>query len=206
MKHLALLLLLLASTAASADIFQPWAREEMRTDYIGAAADDKPITNVKRGSKAVEYDTNKTYRWAGDENRGASTDWKELYEGVTLGTRQAGERNEDSTTGTDYMSTSAECKPSGEIDISAGSGTIYNGPAVVQWVQVSTTPGTAASSIDDNATAKIPLPVSFPVGVYSVSGAVFCTSLKYTRGASATGKINVCYRPLDSGQVTWACP
>ena len=120
--------------------------------------------------------------------------------------RMAGERNEDSTTGTDYMSTSAECKPSGEIDISAGSGTIYNGPAVVQWVQVSTTPGTAASSIDDNATAKIPLPVSFPVGVYSVSGAVFCTSLKYTRGASATGKINVCYRPLDSGQVTWACP
>ena len=76
----------------------------------------------------------------------------------------------------------------------------------MQWVQVSTTPGTAASSIDDNASAKIPLPVSFPVGVYPVTGAVFCTSLKYTRGASATGKMNVCYRPLDSAQVTWACP
>lgn len=118
----------------------------------------------------------------------------------------AGERNVGSSTGTDYTSVSPECKPSGEIDISAGSGTIYNGPAIVQWVQVSTTPGTAASSIDDNATAKIPLPVSFPVGVYPVSGAVFCTSLKYTRGASATGKMNVCYRPLDSTQVTWACP
>ena len=120
--------------------------------------------------------------------------------------RQAGERNEDSTTGTDYMSTSAECKPSGEIDISAGSGIIYNGPAVVQWVQVSTTPGTAASSIDDASTAKIPLPVSYPVNVYSFAGTVFCTSLKYTRGASGTGKFNVCYRPLDSTQVTWACP
>lgn len=118
----------------------------------------------------------------------------------------AGERNEGSTTGIDYVSVSPECKPSGEIDISAGSGTIYNGPAIVQWVQVSTTPGTAASSIDDNATAKIPLPVSFPVGVHPFSGTVFCTSLKYTRGASATGKMNVCYRPLDSAQVTWACP
>lgn len=125
---------------------------------------------------------------------------------MTLARAIAGERNTASTTGTDYLSTSAECKPSGEIDISAGSGTIYNGPAIVQWVQVSTTPGTAASSIDDASTAKIPLPVSFPVGVYSFSGAVFCTSLKYTKGASATGKMNVCYRPLDSTQVAWACP
>lgn len=118
----------------------------------------------------------------------------------------AGERNISSSTGTDYMSTSAECKPSGEIDLASGSGTIYNGPAVVQWVQVSTTPGTAASSIDDASTAKIPLPVSYPVNVYPFGGTVFCTSLKYTRGASATGKFNVCYRPLDSTQVTWACP
>lgn len=125
---------------------------------------------------------------------------------MTLTRAIAGERNPSSETGTDYLSTSAECKPSGEIDISAGSGTIYNGPAIVQWVQISTTPGTAASSIDDNTTAKIPLPVSFPVGVHPFSGAVFCTSLKYTKGASATGKMNVCYRPLDSSQVTWACP
>lgn len=205
MKYLALLLLLV-STAASADIFRPWAREEMRTDYIGAAADDKPIQGVKRGSKILEYDTGKAYRWKGSEERGSTSDWYEVYDPMSLGTRLAGERNTSSTTGTDYASVSSECKPSGEIDISAGSGTIYNGPAIVQWVQVSTTPGTAASSIDDNATAKIPLPVSFPVGVYPVNGTVFCTSLKYTRGASATGKMNVCYRPLDSAQVTWACP
>jgi len=120
--------------------------------------------------------------------------------------RLAGERNEASTTGTDYASTSAECKPSGEIDLASGSGTIYNGPAILQWLQITTTPGTAASSIDDASTAKIPLPVSYPVNVYPFSGAVFCTSLKYTRGASATGKFSACYRPLDATQVTWACP
>lgn len=120
--------------------------------------------------------------------------------------RGAGERIEDSTTGTDYLSTSPECKPSGEIDLSSGSGTIYAGPAIVQWLQISTTPGTAASSIDDNTTAKIPLPVSYPVNVYPVAGTVFCTSLKYTRGASATGKFNVCYRPIDPTKVSWMCP
>lgn len=118
----------------------------------------------------------------------------------------ASERNLDSTTGTDYLSVSPECKPSGEIDLSSGSGTIYEGPAIVQWVQVSTTPGTAASSIDDASTAKIPLPVSYPVNVYQFAGAIFCSSLKYTQGHSATGKFSVCYRPLDAKQVTWACP
>lgn len=205
MKYLALLLLLV-STAASADIFRPWAPDERRTDYIGAAADTKPTANVKRGAKAVEYDTNKTYRWTGREDQGASTDWKELYEGVTLGTRLAGERNEDSTTGTDYLSTSSECKPTGTVDLSAGSGTIYNGPAIVEWLWVTTTPGTAASSIDDGSTAKVELPVSLAVGMYPIRGTVFCDSLKYTRGASGTGKFNACYRPLDASQVTWACP
>ena len=132
--------------------------------------------------------------------------WPALAINVWQDSAAAGERNIDSSTGTDYLSTSAECKPSGEIDLSSGSGTIYNGPAIVQWVQVSTTPGTAASSIDDASTAKIPLPVSYPVNVYSFAGTVFCTSLKYTRGATRTGKFNVCYRPLDSTQVTWACP
>lgn len=120
--------------------------------------------------------------------------------------RGAGERNPSSTTGTDYASTSAECKPTGEIDLASGSGTIYNGPAILQWLWVTTTPGTAASSIDDASTAKIGLPVSLAVGMYPVTGTVFCTSLKYTRGASATGKFNACYRPLDADQVTWACP
>lgn len=120
--------------------------------------------------------------------------------------RGAGERNPSSTTGTDYTSVSPECKPTGEIDLSSGSGTIYNGPAILQWLQITTTPGTAASSIDDASTAKIPLPVSYPVNVYPFAGAVFCSSLKYTRGASATGKFNACYRPLDSSQVTWLCP
>lgn len=200
MKHLALLLLLLASTAASADIFRPWAPEERRTDYIGAAADTKPTSNVKRGSKAVEYDTNKTYRWTGREDQGASTDWKELYEGVTLGTRLAGERNEDSTTGTDYLSTSEECKTSAIIDLATdASTTVYNGPAILNWAYLSVTIGTEAATIDDNATAKIPLPVSLAVGVHPFKGARFDTSLVVNPGTNSTGTLTLCYRPLDAG-------
>lgn len=202
MKYLALLLLLV-STAASADAFQPWVRRDQRQDYIGAAADTKPITNVKRGSKAVEHDTNKTYRWTGREDQGASTDWKELYEGVTLGTRLAGERNEDSTTGTDYLSVSPECKTSTIIDRATdASTTIYNGPAILHWAYLSVTIGTEAATLDDNATAKLNLPVSMAVGVHPFNGARFDTSLVVNPGTNSTGTLTLCYRPLDAG-VTW---
>lgn len=116
--------------------------------------------------------------------------------------RKAGERNITSTTGTDYMATSLECKPSGEIDLASGSTTVYNGPAILCGYIITVTPGTAASSIDDNSTAKIPLPVSFPVNSYSAHGAIFATSLKLTRGASATGKLVLMYHPLDTS-VAW---
>lgn len=122
---------------------------------------------------------------------------------VTMARAWAGERNITSTTGTDYLSVSTECKPSGEIDLSSGSTTVYNGPAILCGYIITTTPGTAASTIDDGATAKIPLPVSFPVNSYSAHGSIFATSLKLTRGASATGKLVLMYRPLDSTQVTW---
>lgn len=125
---------------------------------------------------------------------------------MTLTRAISGERNPSSETGLDYLSTSAECKPTGTVDLAGGSGTIYNGPAIVEWLWVTTTPGTAASSIDDGSTAKVELPVSLAVGMYPIRGTVFCDSLKYTRGASGTGKFNACYRPLDASQVTWACP
>lgn len=179
---------------------------QMPEMFVGLAADTKPVSGVHPGARFMETDTNNLYIWNGPDNGGTSSNWIEHYEAVTQGTATAGERIEDSTTGTDYLSTSPECKPSGEIDLSSGSGTIYAGPAIVQWLQISTTPGTAASSIDDNTTAKIPLPVSYPVNVYPVAGTVFCTSLKYTRGASATGKFNVCYRPIDPTKVSWMCP
>lgn len=197
MKLRALLLLAALALASAADAAV--VRGEGHYTYFGLAADTKPVS-AQAGDRFIETDRQgREYVYTGSA-------WVRTPKSVISDGAGAGERNESSSTGTDYTSVSPECKPSGEIDISAGSGTIYNGPAIVQWVQVSTTPGTAASTIDDNATAKIPLPVSFPVGVYPLSGTVFCTSLKYTRGASATGKMNVCYRPLDSTQVTWACP
>lgn len=203
MKYLALLLLL-ASSAASADAFQPWVRRDQRQDYIGAAADSKPIANVKRGAKLLEYDTGKAYRWKGSEERGATTDWYELYDPVSLGTRGAGERNEDSTTGTDYLSTSPECSMSSTVDLSTdASTTVYNGPALLCGVWLSTTIGTEAATIDNNTTAKITLPVSMPVNVYNFLGARFDTSLILNPGTNSTGTIMLLYRPLDSSQVTY---
>lgn len=203
MKYLALLLLL-ASSAASADAFQPWVRRDQRQDYIGAAADSKPITNVKRGAKMLEYDTGKSYRWKGSEERGATTDWYELYDPVSLGTRLAGERNEDSTTGTDYLSVSEECKTSAIIDLATdASTTVYNGPAILNWAYLSVTIGTEAATIDDNTTAKLNLPVSLAVGVHPFTGARFDTSLVVNPGTNSTGTLTLCYRPLDSSQVTY---
>ena len=175
---------------------------QMPEMFVGLAADTKPVSGVHPGARFMETDTNNLYIWNGPDNGGTSSNWIEHYEAVTQGTATAGERNEDSTTGTDYLSTSPECKSSGEIDLASGSGTIYAGPALICGFMVSVTPGTAASSIDDNATAKIPLPVSFPVNVYQGFGTIIATSLKYTRGASGTGKFVVWYRPLDTA-VTW---
>lgn len=201
MKYLALLLLLV-STAASADIFRPWAPDERRTDYIGAAADTKPTANVKRGAKAVEYDTNKTYRWTGREDQGASTDWKELYEGVTLGTTTAGERNEDSTTGTDYTSTSAECWPV-TVNTADNSTTVYNGPAVLEYVYVNTALSAATVLLVDGATTKITLPASMAAGSSPrIPGTMFRTSLVVDPDDASTGNITVCFRPLDADS-TW---
>lgn len=198
MKYLALLLLLV-STAASADIFRPWAPDERRTDYIGAAADTKPTANVKRGAKAVEYDTNKTYRWTGREDQGASTDWKELYEGVTLGTRMAGERNEDSTTGTDYINAGLETKCD-TVDVETNSTTVYNGPARLYYYYVNTALSANTNIFKDNATSKFTLAQSLAVGSdKTFPGARFDTSLVFDPDDAATGNITVCYAPLDAG-------
>jgi len=118
--------------------------------------------------------------------------------------RQAGERNEDSTTGTDYMSTSEECKTSAIIDLSSdASTTVYNGPAILNWAYLSVTIGTEAATIDDNTTAKLNLPVSLAVGVHPFKGARFDTSLVVNPGTTSTGTLTLCYRPLDSSQVTY---
>lgn len=203
MKRITLLILLLATSSAFADAFQPWARRDQRVDYIGAAADSKPIQGVKRGSKLIEYDTGNSYRWKGSEERGSTSDWQELYDPVSLGTKLAFERNEDSTTGTGYGVFSEECAMSAEIDLSNNaSTTVYPGPAILCGYRMVVTIGTAAATIDDNATAKMTLPVAWPVGEHHVEGAIFEESLVVNPADATTGTLQLRYRPLDS-EVTW---
>lgn len=117
--------------------------------------------------------------------------------------RGAGERIEDSTTGTDYLSTSPECAMSAEIDLSGNtSTTVYNGPAILCGYALTVTIGTAAVTIDDNTTAKKTLPVSWPVGDYGPMGLIFETSLVVNPADTSTGTLQLYYRPLDADN-TW---
>ena len=117
---------------------------------------------------------------------------------------RAGERIEDSTTGTDYSSTSMECGQSAEIDLSGNtSTTVYNGPAILCGYTLSVTVGTAAVTIDDNVTAKKTLPVSWPIGYYGPMGSIFETSLVVNPADTSTGTLQIEYRPLDA-DTTWA--
>ena len=121
----------------------------------------------------------------------------------TLVDALSGERNEDSTTGTDYLSTSTECGMSAEINLATdASTTVYPGPAILCGYTLSVTVGTAAATIDDNATAKMTLPVSWPVGYYGPMGAIFETSLVVNPADTSTGTLQLYYRPLDAGN-TW---
>ena len=117
--------------------------------------------------------------------------------------RGAGERNEDSTTGTDYMSTSGECKAT-TFDTSTNSSTEYNGPALLEWIYVNTVLSAHTVVIKDNTTAKITLPASMAAGSYlPVPGMRFDTNFTVDPDDSSTGNITYCIRPLDSGQVSF---
>ncbi len=112
----------------------------------------------------------------------------------------SGERNPSSVTGTDYLSVSPECKMSATIDLTTdASTTIYNGPALLCNVWLSTTVGTEAATIDDSTTARITLPPSLPVGSHQFNGARFDTNLTLNPGTNSTGIIMLEYRPMDSG-------
>lgn len=193
--------LLMAAAPVHAAVYR--INNQIPEIFIGLSSDTKPTLGVHSGAQFLETNTNKLWLWKNTSDQGAAGDWVENYQAVTMGTAQAGERNIGSTTGTDYVAALSECKSSGEIDLASGSGTIYPGPALICGFMISTTPGTAASSIDDNVTAKIPLPVSFPVNVYPGFGTIISTSLKYTRGSgTGTGKFVVWYHPLGD-VVTW---
>lgn len=177
---------------------------QMPEMFVGLAADTKPVSGVHPGARFMETDTNNLYIWNGPDNGGTSSNWIEHYEAVTQGTATAGERIEDSTTGTDYLSTSPECAMSAEIDLSGNtSTTVYNGPAILCGYALTVTIGTAAATIDDNTTAKKTLPVSWPVGDYGPMGLIFETSLVVNPADTSTGTLQLYYRPLDADN-TWA--
>lgn len=202
MKILLLLCLLVASLGAQAEVVT--IQGSSPPIYLGAAVDTKPISGVKVGATFIETDTNNVYKWTGSEQRGTVADWDELYEGVTLGTKIAGERNEDSTTGSDTLATSRECASSGAIDLSTNaSTTVYNGPAILCGIVLSVTVGTAAATIDDSATVRYPVPVALPIGPHEGFGTIFETTLVVNPDDSSTGTLYVYFRPLDAG-VTWA--
>lgn len=114
----------------------------------------------------------------------------------------SGERNPGSTTGTDYLSTSAECWPV-TVDTSTDSTTVYNGPAVVQYVYVNTVLSAHTVLLVDGATTKITLPASLAAGSSpNIAGTMFRTSLVVDPDNASTGNITVCFRPLDAGS-TW---
>ena len=89
MNRLILLLLLCLPLAANAT-FRPWTPEPVT--ITGPSTDTKPVQGVRTGTRFIETDTQKTYRWTGSsDNPGTSADWTHLPEGVTLETTVSGE-------------------------------------------------------------------------------------------------------------------
>jgi len=116
--------------------------------------------------------------------------------------RSAGERAEDSLTGTDYTSTSSETKCD-TVDTSVNSTTVYAGPAVVSYVYVNTVLSAHTVVLKDDTVAKFTLPASLAAGTEkSPPGAQVRTSLVVDPDDLSTGNVTVCYRPLLA-RVNW---
>lgn len=113
--------------------------------------------------------------------------------------REAGERNEDSTTGTDYSSVSRECDMRTAIDLSVDASTTISGATILCGYYLSVSVGTAAISLDDNTTAKLPIPVAWTVGYYPNLDLLFRTSLVVNPGDTSTGTLYLWTRPGDPG-------
>lgn len=111
----------------------------------------------------------------------------------------AGERNEDSTTGTDYQAVAPECGMSAQIDLSSDASTTVNpGPTILCGYRVLVTVGVQAATFDDGSTAKMTIPVSWPVGEHEGFGAIFETSLVVNPDNTSTGTLQVFYKPAPS--------
>jgi len=88
--------------------------------YMGSSSDTKPITEVKRGSIFIETDTNHVYRWTGIESLGASTDWVQNMQSVTIDSLFPGEDTNLNRIAVSMKSTCAHYTADGVIKASAG--------------------------------------------------------------------------------------
>lgn len=124
---------------------------------------------------------------------------------VSQGTVEAGERNEDSTTGTDYKSVAGEWA----IKTVAYNGdltarTIFAGPCLIAGIQVTTAMSAHASQIESGGASVYPIAASTAAGMYPFPGpAIFEVDCVWDPGSLSAGVINFWYRPLDANN-TWA--
>lgn len=140
-------------------------------NYVGVAADTKPIEGVQPGAVFYETDTTKVYFWAGPSDRGASTDWDE-QKTVSISEDQTLNRTNINAGGTYLRRTTT-----GVVKASPG--------ALVGFFLASTTactvllhddPDSATAPIVLNTTAALtvlgwyPLPVTLTTGLFLTVG------------------------------------
>lgn len=159
--------------------------------YAGLSSDAKPTAStVPVGSKFWESDTDDTYECSGSSWVKTQVDLRKL----------AGERNESSQTGADYLSVSAEYDViSMAYNDSAAARTVYNGPCMVAGFEVTTAMSAHASSLQDNAVSKYPIPASRGAGFYTFPAPIkFYTDCIWAPGSLSAGAIIVWFKPLDT--------
>lgn len=170
-------------------------KERSKHFYIGTSADTKPTAStIPPGSMFWENDTDRFYR-------SSDAGWVETQGSFK---RIAGENNEDSTNGTDYLTAIPHCHTSDAIDLSNNaSTTVWDGPCIVTGIWVEVTIGTAAATLDNGSTAKLTVPIALPIGEHPIPGLIFDTSLVVNPADTSTGTIRVFFHPLDP-RVSWA--
>jgi len=170
-------------------------KERSKHFYIGSSADTKPTaTAIPPGSLFWENDTDLFYR-------SSDAGWVETQHSFK---RIAGERQEDSGNGTDYLTSMRHSAVSDAIDLSGNASTlVWDGPCIVNGIWVETTIASAAVTLDNDTETKLTLPIAIPIGPHDVPGLIFDTSLVVNPADASTGVIRVFFHPLDS-RVTWA--
>jgi len=125
---------------------------------------------------------------------------------VWVKSKQAGERDENATNGSDFMEVSAACMVQ-EVAFGAGDTVLSTGPAILYGYRVTTALSAHAWTIDDAAgTVRVRILASSPAGLQTLPGPViFKTSCTANVGTSASaGVIEFYFRKVPAGTVAWA--